>query len=461
MTLMGFVTSTVIGVTDIGSVREHNEDAFIIAYPKTGQRLADRCRVTLPAENNSLLLAVSDGMGGARAGEVASAMTIESLITELSRLPKVLSPHSRLEAAVEAANYIVWYKQQEDKSLAGMGATLTSIFIERDWVYISEVGDSRAYIIRNGIMRQLTNDQTILQFLLDNNAITPENASTSYYKNMLLQAIGQQEYLQVACSSMRLRSGDVFLLCSDGLSGKMSKDEMHQLINESASLDIAAHRLINTAKERGGEDNITVILAQFDGQVLERSSETISDSIRVHTRFDPDIETKAQPMRKIREATYQDWLAMAVVGYYAETEQQKIALMSLGRYGDYIVFRKGDGLVFQGQRGPDTQYHYWLVSGRYRVEIELETSEHKTLAIIVPPTDMRSNYELTDDLGCNVPIKRQFFTASIAMLEQTNQRTATIWCEDNENIAIRVPMMLYQRVAEILGSRFLNAVKNS
>ena len=101
------------------------------------------------------------------------------------------------------------------------------------------------------------------------------------------------------------------------------------------------------------------------------------------------------------------------------------------------------------------------MSGRYRVEIELETSERKTLAIIVPPTDMRSNEELTENLDYSVPIKRQFFTASLAMLDQANERMATIWCEDNENIAIRVPIMLYQRVAEILGSRFFNAVKNS
>lgn len=459
---MGFVTSTVVGLTDTGSVREHNEDAFIIAYPKTGQRLADRCRVTLLAENNSLLLAVSDGMGGAKAGEVASLMTVESLITELSRLPKALSPHSRLEAAIESANYAVWCKQQQERSFTGMGATLISILIERDWAYISEVGDSRAYIIRGGIIRQLSNDQTIIQFLLDNGAITPENASTSTYKNMLLQAIGQQEYLQVACSSMHLNSGDIFLLCSDGLSGKVTISEIHQLIYESTSLDIAAHRLINTAKERGGEDNITVVLARFEGEILGQTGEgAISDSIRVHSRFDPDIQTKIQPMRKIREATYQDWLAMAVVGYFAETEAQKHALTSLGRYGDYIVFRRGDSLVFQGDRGAETQYHYWLVSGRYRVEIELETREHKTLAIIVPPTDMRSNYELTDDLTYSVPIRRQFFTASVAMLEQSNQRMATIWCEDTENIAIRVPIALYQRVAEILGSRFLNAVKNS
>ena len=459
---MGFVTSTVIGLTDTGLVRKHNEDAFIIAYPRTGQRLANRCRVTLPIDNNSLLLAVSDGMGGAKAGEIASLMTINTLITELPRLPKVLSPHSRLEAAIEAANYAVWHKQQQDSSFAGMGATLTSILIERDWVYISEVGDSRAYIIRDGIIRQLTNDQTILQFLLDNGAITPETASTSSYKNMLLQAIGQQEYLQVACSSMRLRSSDIFLLCSDGLSGKVNASEINQVINESASLDIAAQRLVDMAKERGGEDNITIVLAYFDGEILTHNTEeTISDSIRVHSRFEPDVQAKTQPMRKIREATYQDWLAMAVVGYFAETEEQKIALMSLGRYGDYIVFRKGDNLVFQGERGPDTKYHYWLVSGRYRVEIELETGERKTLAIIVPPTDMRSNDELTDDLNYSIPIKRQFFTASVAMLNQVSERIATIWCEDNENIAIRIPVMLYQSVAEILGSRFFNAVKNS
>lgn len=459
---MGFVTSTIVGFTDVGLVREHNEDAFVIAYPKTGQKLADRCRVTLPIDNNSLLLAVSDGMGGAKAGEVASSMTISSLLKELSRLPKVLSPHSRLEAAVEAANFHVWQTQQQEQALKGMGATLTSIFVERDWAYISEVGDSRAYIIRNGVIRQLTNDQTVIQFLLDNKAISLENASTSAHKNVLLQAIGQQEYLQVACSSMKLNAGDIFLLCSDGLSGKLSTDEIHSLIEESPSLDIAGHRLVNMAKERGGEDNITVILAQFDGEILARpEEETISGSIRIHSKFDPDIQTKVQPMRKIREATYQDWLAMAVVSYFAESEEQKIAIMSLGRYGDYIVFRKGDSLVFQGEHGPETQYHYWLVSGRYRVEVQLESKELRTLAIIVPPTDMRSNDQLIEGLEYLVPIKRQFFTASVAMLEETKQRAATIWCEDNENIAIRVPMVLYQRVGEILGSRFLNAVRNS
>jgi protein phosphatase len=401
-------------------------------------------------------------MGGAKAGEVASSMTITCLLKEISRLPKVLSPHSRLEAAVEAANFHVWQMQQQEQSLRGMGATLTSIFIERDWAYISEVGDSRAYIIRNGVIRQLTNDQTVIQFLLDNKAISLENASTSVHKNVLLQAIGQQEYLQVACSSMKLNAGDIFLLCSDGLSGKLSADEMHSLIEESPSLDVAGHRLVNMAKERGGEDNITVILAQFDGEILARPEEdTISASIRIHSKFDPDVQTKVQPMRKIREATYQDWLAMAVISYFAESEEQKIAIMSLGRYGDYIVFRKGDSLVFQGERGPETQYHYWLVSGRYRVEVQLESRELKTLAIIVPPTDMRSNDELIENLEYIVPIRRQFFTASVAMLEETKQRMATIWCEDNENIAIRVPLVLYQRVGEILGSRFLNAVKNS
>jgi PPM family protein phosphatase len=459
---MGFVTSTIVGLTDIGLVRKNNEDAFVIAYPKTGQRLADRCRVTLPMDTNSLLLVVSDGMGGARGGEVASSMTVKTLMSEIPRLPKILSPHSRLEAAIEAANFAVWQKQQLDLSLKGMGATVTSIFIERDWVYISEVGDSRAYIIRDGSIRQLTNDQTILQFLLDSGAISQETAEKSSYKNVLLQAIGQQEHLQVACSSMKLQNQDIFLLCSDGLYGKVDNQEIQSTIYESASLDIAAHRLINLAKERGGEDNITLILAQFEGQALEiKAQESISNSINVISKFNPDTQTKAQPMRKMREAVYQDWLAMAVVDYFVETEQQKLALMSLGRYGDYIAFRKGDGLVFQGEKGPETQYHYWLVSGRYRVEIELVSGQRSTLAIIVPPTDMRSNDEILQDLGYNVPIRRQFFTASLSMLTQTNQRNATIWCEDNENIAIRVPMMVYQRVAEILGSRFLNAVKHS
>jgi PPM family protein phosphatase len=457
---MAFVTSTLVGMTDKGLVRENNEDCFVLGYPKTGQRLAERCRVTLPVESNCMLFLVSDGMGGARAGEVASKLTVDTIMKELPRLPPILSPHCRLEAAIEAANLAVWNAQRQEQKLQGMGATVTAVLVDRDRAYISEVGDSRAYVIRDERIHQLTSDQTILQLLIDSGAVTAESASSGIHRNMLLQAIGQEEYLQVACSSMRVKNGDIFLLCSDGLSGKLTENEIKQIVKAAPSLNVAAQQLINTAKERGGEDNITVILVLLEGEDLDYQAQSFSGALQVLTKFDPEQETLARPPRQVRPATFDDWVSMAFVDFFTETTQQRATLMSLDRFGEYILFRRGDGLVFQGERGPDTMHHYWLVSGRYRVEIELKDGERKTLALIVPPTDQRTNDEILLSYDPRLPIKRQFFTASMAMLNG-DQRNATIWCEDDENIAIRVPLTVYQRVVEILGSRFLNTVRHS
>lgn len=458
---MASITTTVVGITDQGLVRKNNEDALVVGCPKTGQRLTDNYQVSLPNDEHNLILIVSDGMGGARAGEVASDLTIKTMLTELPRLPQILSPQSRLEAAIEAANLTVWQQQHKDAALAGMGATVVAVLVEQDWAYIATVGDSRAYIIRDRVIKQLTSDQTMIQALLDSGAITPEAALRSRHRNMLLQAVGQQEHLQFACSSMKLKQGDYFLLCSDGLSNKMAAFEIYTTILNAESIDKAAQKLIDTAKERGGEDNITVILAQFNGDGLTPPVDRLSRSIQILAKFDPDMEPLARPLRQIRAATYNDWLNMAVVDYYAETDQQRTALKQLAQHGDYILFRKGDGLVFQGERGTDTQYHYWLVTGRYRVEVVSEQGERKTVAMIVPPTDLRANEEILANQDYAGPVRRQFFTASMAMLNKVESRGATIWCEDAENTAIRVPLALYQEVAEILGSRFLNAVHNS
>ncbi|MEW6730465.1 MAG: PP2C family serine/threonine-protein phosphatase [Acidobacteriota bacterium] len=458
---MGFITSTIVGMTDRGLVREQNEDCFIIGYPRTGQVLASKCRVTLPLEANSLLLVISDGMGGALAGEVASHLTVDTIRRELTRLPSILSSFSRLEAAIEAANLAVWRQQKEDPRMRGMGATVTALLVERDLVYISEIGDSRAYILRDRRIKQITSDQTMYQALLDSGSISPAAAQRGIHRNVLLQAIGQEEYLQVACRSMELHSGDLFLLCSDGLYSKLKEDEIQTIIANGVSLEAAAQQLIELAKARGGEDNITVILAQFDGDCLKQynAGETLTRSIKVITRFNPQQETIPRPLRQIRSASYQDWVATAVVDYFADTDEQRMALAGLGRYGDYILFRKGDRLVFQGERPPDTHYHYWLVSGRYRVEVTPPEGPAKTVALIVSPTDTRTNETIADG-NETVPVKRQFFTASVAMLNNA-QRNATIWCEDDENIAIRVPLAIYQQVAAILGERFLNAVRHS
>jgi PPM family protein phosphatase len=458
---MGFITSTVVGLTDTGLKRENNEDCLIVGYPRTGQIMPNVCYFTLPHENNCLLLTVSDGMGGAKSGEIASRLTVDTIMHELPRLPAVLSPYCRLEAAVEAANTAVWECQRSDPSFKGMGATATAMLIEGNWAYISEVGDSRAYIMRGDHIKQITTDQTMVQVMLDAGTISPEVAERSTHRNVLLQAIGKQEFLQVACSSLEIHSGDIFLLCSDGLSGKVKSHEMYEIVHQAESLDDAAHRLIGLAKERGGDDNITVILAQFEGNGLKPAdvTEMVIPYIEIITSFDPKQQATARTKRQIRPATFEDWVAMAVVDYFVDTPQQREALLNLGRYGDYILFRKGDQLVFQGERPSDSDYHYWLVSGRYLMAVERGDGNYQPAAFIVAPTDMRSNEDIQGGYE-HIMVRRQFFLVSVAMLNNRGGGVS-IWCQDEENIAIRIPVPIYEQVASVLGPRFRNTVRHS
>lgn len=443
---MGFVTSTLIGITDRGRVRENNEDNFVLGYPKTGQRLAERCRVTLPVENNNLLCIVSDGMGGARAGEIASRLTVEILMQEIPRLPAILAPQSRLEAAIEAANFAIWCEQRKDPKLVGMGATVTALFIDRGRAYIGEIGDSRAYLIRNNTIKQLTIDQTMLQAMLDAGMMNAQSAEKSLHRNVLLQAMGQEEHLQVACSSLRVQTGDIFLLCSDGLTGKVKEQEMYETVVNARSLDDAARQLINLANERGGDDNITVVMVKLEGEGLAQAP--LEEDLHIYTRFDPEQELVVKPQRKIRPATYEDLLKTDVIEYFALTEAQQQTLMRLGRYGEYFRFRKGDELIFSNERSGEGSYHYWLISGRYRLTWENDQGEQETLALIVPPTDGRSDLELLADLDSGIPIQRQFLTPLGADREHT-----ILWCEDETNIAIRLPLNIHQSVADIFGNR--------
>jgi PPM family protein phosphatase len=458
---MGFITSTVVGLTDPGLVRDQNEDSFLIGYPRTGQIMPSTCSFTLPKENNTLLLVVSDGMGGANAGELASKLTVDTIMNELPCMPAILSPYSRLESAVESANYAVWSYQKANPQLRGMGATATVMLIEGNTAYISEVGDSRAYIFRGSHILQITKDQTMVQVMLDSGSISPEVAERSAHRNVLLQAIGKEEYLQVACSSLELHDGDIFLLCSDGLSGKMKAEEMYGIVNHAETLQIAAERLIGLAKDRGGNDNITVILAQFSGNGLKPhdQSDPVIPYIEIISRFDPKQQATARTMRQIRPATFEDWISMAIVDYFSETQEQRAALANLGRYGDYVLFRRNDQLVFQGERATEADYHYWLASGRYLMAVPLPDGNFQPIAFIVSPTDMRSNEEVQAGYE-HVPVKRQFFAASVAVLNNT-QSGVTIWCMDEENVAIRVPVPVYEQVAKILGARFLNSVRHS
>lgn len=455
------IITSIAGVSDIGLVRGNNEDMFLMVEPGTSTLLDNTHKLVRPLEKHSLLLVVSDGMGGYEGGEVASLLTVGAIKSELLKLPKPLSPQSRLEAAVEEANRVVWHHRKIDRKLGQMGATATVVLVEQDVAYVAEVGDSRAYIIRDGRIKQLTTDQTMVQMLIDSGAITPESAATNKNKNILLQAIGTHEFLQIAVTSIQIRANDTLLLCSDGLSGKLTAPEMKSIVDDSPSLLVAATVLIDLAKERGGEDNITVILAKFEGSALQNRARqnvnsTLTKQIKVLARFDPEQEAQAKPKREVRPATYQDWLATAVIDAFARTEDQQKSLAALKSFGDFIVFRNGDVLSVQE---PNAKEHYWLIAGRYRVMVDGNKGDKQSLLFLISPTDRRSD-DIIQGGEAFVRVRRQFFMGALVNI-QSEFRNPIIRCEDDENVAIRIPGAVFDQLAAILGERYITTVRYS
>jgi PPM family protein phosphatase len=322
------VIAWVYGCTDVGVVRKNNEDAFVIAElgshvaaqstPPTGslsydtstqlgsEALIRKCRVG----DQGLLLAVSDGMGGAEAGEIASFLVVESLRRDLSDAQPGRPTARLVREAVERANNVVWGEAEASPRRTGMGATLTAALIREDRTYFAGVGDSRGYLVRDRRIRQVTRDQSLVESLVELGHITREQAETSPHKNVILQALGTRPNVAVAIARVQLRRGDLLLLCSDGLSGKLSSEELCELALEGPSIDEAAKRMVELAKERGGEDNITVILAHVSGTGLEspETEEAVTKTIEQIHAFnhaagagyaEEDVDTETQPIEPI------------------------------------------------------------------------------------------------------------------------------------------------------------------
>lgn len=257
----------VYGRTDVGKVRKGNEDAFVIADLSVSTPLYSTPQpLALEVGASGVLLAVSDGMGGAQAGEVASALALHSLRQGMSEGAGGTA-ETALQASVELANQKVW-QAAALPGRKGMGATLTAVLLHGNRAYVAEVGDSRAYLLRGGRFVQVTRDQSALQVMLDAGTLTRESAEDFPYKNVILQAIGTTAKVVVALNRFTLRRGDFILLCSDGLSGQVKDEEMQIILAAAPTLDAACGTLIDLANSRGGDDNITVVLAQMDGEGL-------------------------------------------------------------------------------------------------------------------------------------------------------------------------------------------------
>jgi PPM family protein phosphatase len=278
---------SVAAKSDIGLVRDQNEDSFLIADLTRGERAIEGGVSRIDVTDKGVLLVVSDGMGGERAGEVASALVVEGLARVLEQAPIDARPDLQLKNAVARANSEV-VEGARAAHRKGMGATLTAVHVKGATAYVAEVGDSRAYLIRLGVIRQLTRDQNVAQVLTDAGALGPEEASRSPLKHVLAQAMGQSHPLQVALGKLNLRDRDCLLLCSDGLTASLTEEDLRATVLLSSSLDEACRRLIALANERGGVDNATIVLAGVGGDLPAAvATERVSTTYEILETFAP------------------------------------------------------------------------------------------------------------------------------------------------------------------------------
>jgi protein phosphatase len=239
---------------------------------------------------------VADGMGGAAAGEVASATAVDVVIRHLREKfgdNRAVTPSdlaAELAHAAEKANWSIFQQAVNRPELRGMGTTATIAALLGDTLYLAQVGDSRAYLIRNGVATQLTKDQSLMQKLIEAGELTEEEALMSERRNIILQALGPEANVNVVVTMQPLRRNDVLLLCSDGLSGLVRPDDMARAVDEELDLSVACDRLIAMANDLGGPDNITVVAARFEGHGLSvaRAQDTVGFREFVET---PPAET--------------------------------------------------------------------------------------------------------------------------------------------------------------------------
>jgi PPM family protein phosphatase len=255
----------ICGATDIGACRANNQDTFVIADLRSGD-LSNPCnRTEIPLSREGILLLVCDGMGGAAAGDLAARIAAEAIKHQLVGAGAVLTQHPEksLKNAVLGANGAVLAVAKARHEARGMGTTCTAAIVLPDRLFIAQVGDSRAYLLRGGRLALLTRDQTMADDLVEQGLLPPEQAYFAF-GHILSQAVGTNSKVEPIVSEFSLRRGDRLLLCSDGLHGPVATEEIARLLGGAADLNRIAHRLIEAALAAGGPDNVTVVVADCE-----------------------------------------------------------------------------------------------------------------------------------------------------------------------------------------------------
>ena len=232
--------SKVFQATHVGKVRRNNEDSLIVIEPET--------------------FAVADGMGGASAGEVASSMLVDAVKNFLSTSPAPWDEVT-LVKAVAGANRDIWNLSRQNEDYRGMGTTATILYVDGDKAYFAHVGDSRLYLLRDGVLKQITEDHSYVESLVRRGELTEEEARVHPMKNVLTQAVGAMPEVQIDAASFPVRLNDVFLLCTDGLTNMVDDATIAHILQTSES---PADALIDAALDGGGKDNVSVIVVGID-----------------------------------------------------------------------------------------------------------------------------------------------------------------------------------------------------
>lgn len=274
-TARGEVRLRLFARTDVGQVREHNEDNFLVADLSRRVRGLLEANRTTTIGSQGAVFAVCDGMGGAAAGEIASQLAVDIIYERLTEGLDDKTPLGRdelgrrLVRAVEAAGMRIFQEAKNDRSRRGMGTTVTAAALVDDHLFLAQVGDSRGYLLRGDTLVQVTRDQSLVNQLIEAGQLTEEEAENFEHNNIILQALGTADTVQVDLTFAELRRGDTLLLCSDGLSGMVRFEEIREALKGTDDPVEACKTLIERANQAGGHDNITVIVVKFEGEGLQ------------------------------------------------------------------------------------------------------------------------------------------------------------------------------------------------
>jgi len=284
------VTVQIAGLTDVGRIREHNEDNLLVADLSTRGRDAALFDTTLEVGERGVVLAVCDGMGGALAGEIASQMAVDvihSIVQEAGGAKDGDHFAQKLVGAVQEAGARIYLAAKTNRNQHGMGTTATVAGVYDGQVFVGQVGDSRAYVMRQGRLRQITKDQSLVSKLIEAGQLTEDEAESYEHAHIILQALGTSDAVCVDLSFVDLRKGDVLMLCSDGLSGLATNEQIHEILSSGDAPLRCAQRLTDAANDAGGHDNITVVVARFDGELPEPGEDDALQGYQAHVLSKP------------------------------------------------------------------------------------------------------------------------------------------------------------------------------